>query len=344
MSPVKWAVPYLGLGAQYASQLNSLNDAFERVMASGEFILRSEVELFEREMAKWLGVNHVVGVGSGSDALRLAVLAHGIGEDDAVITVGHTFHATHEAIYHAGAHRSMVKVADDYCMDITELEDSINAWTKAILPVHLNGRMCDMGFIYEFARKHKLAIIEDSAQSLGASFQGRKVWGTACFSSAPMKILSGAGDGGYIATNDWDIANAVQLLRNHCSPDRGETFEGYGFNSRLDNLQAAILNVKRSKLDWFIERRREIAREYENAFCDLQMGLPPAPSDGDHFDVFNSYVIKPKNAPDMLKRLRGAGVEAFSHLSKELVSLPIYPEMPQFQIGIVIEEVRKCCV
>ena len=328
-----WKVPYTGFPLQFEAMEPELVAAFRRVMKEGAFILRSDVQKFESDMAAYLNVRHVIGVNSGTDALYLALRVAGVKEGDEVITVKHTFIATISAIRSVGAKPVFVDVGNDYCMDVDKVQAAVTSRSKAILPVHLNGRMCAMTRITGIAEKNGLLIIEDAAQSLGASIHGRKAgaWGLfGCFSTHPMKILGGAGDGGFISTNDDAMADRLRDMRNH----RGEP---YGFNSRLDNLQAALLNVKLPKLDDMILRRREIAGCYDRAFADIPARKPPAPNGAERFDTFNSYVL----ADGALREyLRDRGIEAFSHLSEETTSLPIYPEMKPEQVAAVISAVR----
>ncbi len=330
---MSWRVPYTGFPVQFAAMEPELVSAFRRVMKEGAFILRNDVQKFEADMAAYLNVRNVIGVNSGTDALYLSLRAAGIKEGDEVITVSHTFIATISAIKSVGATPVFVDVGFDYCMDVDKLQDAITDNTKAIIPVHLNGRMCAMTRISGIAEKNGLVIIEDACQSLGASIHGRKAgaWGLfGCFSTHPMKILGGAGDGGFISTNDDAMADKLRDMRNH----RGEP---YGFNSRLDNLQAALLNEKLPKLDGWIARRREIASAYDRGFSDLPVRKPPAPNGAERFDTFNSYVL----ADGKLRNfLCGRGIEAFSHICKRTTSLPIYPEMLPEQVAAVISEVR----
>jgi dTDP-4-amino-4,6-dideoxygalactose transaminase len=330
---MNWKVAYTDFPQQFERDEAALTDAFKRVMSAGDFILRDEVTKFEESMAKYLGVKHVIGVNSGTDALYLSVKAAGLSYGDEVITVSHTFIATLSAIRNAGAVPVIVDTGDDYCMDVARIDAMVTADTKAILPVHLNGRMCDMESIGEIAERHGLLVIEDACQSLGASISDRKAgsWGLAgCFSTHPMKVLSGCGDGGFVSTNNDVLAEKLREMRNH----KGEPF---GFNSRLDNLQAALLNVKFTHLWDDIQRRREIAFAYDYALSKLPLRLPPAPQ-GDPFDVYNSYVV---GNGHLTKHLREQGIEAFSHLSNDVCSLPIHHSMSSEDIGVVIDAVRS---
>lgn len=328
---MQWKVAYTDLPQQFDRQEKELTEAFWRVMSGGEFILRAEVEKFEDNLSKFLGVKHVIGVNSGTDALYLSVKAAGIGPGDEVITVNHTFIATLSAIKNAGATPVIAEIGDDYCMDAGQIEDLITRKTKAILPVHLNGRMADMAEINAIASKNGLIVIEDACQALGASINDKKSgsWGLAgCFSTHPMKILSGCGDGGFISTNDDFMASKLRFMRNH----KGDP---YGYNSRLDNLQAALLNVKFMDIWGQIVRRREIAEHYDKLLGHLPLKLPPAP-EKEPFDVFNSYVVKNGN---LTKHLRENGIEAFSHISDNVCSLPIHGSMTLDDVKEVVKVV-----
>ena len=363
---MKWKVPFIDLSLQFKNSEQEITEEFKRVMNEGSFILRNDVEKFENNMALYLGVKHVIGVNSGTDALSLSVEVAGIKEGDEVITVAHTFIATIAAIVHRKAKPILVDIKDDFNMDMEEVEKAITSKTKAIIPVHLNGRICDMGKVMELAQKHNLIIIEDACQSLGSLYKGKKAgsFGLAgCFSTHPLKTLSCAGDGGFISTNNDEIAEKIRYLRNHGQKTRGDIFD-FGYNSRLDNLHAALLNIKFKLLDNWIKRRREIASIYSKRLADLPLILPPSPSPQDFFDTYNSYVIRTSYHQELIDFLKLNGIEIFSHFSKplyhnqklnllnyhlplqekickEILSLPIYPELTNEQVEYVIETIHK---
>ena len=309
---MNWKVPYIDLGAQYRALKPQLDEAISRVMASGRYINGEETERFEEAMARYLGVKHVIGVGNGYDALYLALTALNIYELDNVCTDEYTHISTHAAIMNRGAGIQ-----------------SLSRGASACIPVHMNGR-ASFPLAYDPAK-----TIEDACQAIGASYEGTKT-GTfgimGCFSFHPMKVLSCAGDGGAICTDDDKLNERLRDLRNHGNG------KGYGVNSRLDNIQAAILNVKLPYLDSFIQRRREIAARYELELPEL-VKKPPAPSDGPYFDTYSSYVIG--GSPELLAHLRGAGIECFSHIRTDVVSLPIYPEMKDGHIAMVCAAVKS---
>ncbi len=291
---MSWNVPYINLGLQYIEDKQRIDEEFNRVMSNGSFILRDDVDIFEKKMAGILNVKHVIGVNSGTDALYLAVRALKIGVNDEVITVAHTFVATIAAIHHVGGAHTLIDINSDYNIDTSLIENAITEKTKAIMPVHMNGRMCNMDVIMRVAEKYNLVVIEDAAQALGAKYKesySGSIGDIGCFSLHPMKILSCPGDGGFITTNSDILNNKLRLLRNHGQKTKTELSE-YGYSSRLDNLHAAIVNIKLDRLVDKIDRRRIIARIYNDKLSKLPIRLPNAPEDvNTYYDVYNSYVI-----------------------------------------------------
>jgi len=365
---MNYKVPFVNYPLQYHNLEKEIDAAIKDVLKRGDLILRSDVEEFEKNIASFLGVRYAVGVNSCTDAMILSLKAAGIGQGDEVITVSHTFFATIEVIHHCGAAPILIDVREDFLMDMEKVESAITSKTKAILPVHLNGRCCEMDKLMEIARKHNLIVIEDAAQALGAEFKGKKAgsFGLAgCFSFYPAKLLGAAGDGGIVATNNQDLAEKIRLLRNHGQKTKTE-IACYGFNSRLDNLQAAILNVKFKHFSKWIKRRRAIAQIYERGLCGIfQFKTPPAPdSDSRFFDVYQNYVVRARKRDrlrDFLKKKgvetlvkdpipnhwqKGLGLSRFrlpltERLAKEIISLPMYPELTNSQIRYVISCVKK---
>lgn len=366
MKNTNWKVPYINLSAQFLNLEEALACEFKRVMSSGSFILRDDVKKFETNMASYLDVRNVIGVNSGTDALYLATEAIDLGPGDEVITVAHSFVATVAAITRTGAEPIFVDIDENFNMDVDKVEKKITKKTRAIIPVHLNGRCCRMDKIESLAQKYGLEIIEDAAQALGSSYLGKKAGSfglIGCFSTHPMKTLSCAGDGGFISTNNDDLAEKFRILRDHGQKVKGE-FLRFGYNSRLDNLQATILNVKFAHLENYIARRRAIAGFYNKALELLPLKLPNAPSTGDFFDTYNSYVIRSSERDNLAEHLKSKGIETFVHIAKplykheglklsdahlpkneqicsEILSLPIYPEMSERQVKYVADSVRK---
>ena len=306
-------VPYINYPRHYETMRAGAMAAVDRVLARGDLMLRADLRDFEEHLAAFVGARHAIGVGNCSDALRLALLAAGVGPGDEVITVAHTFVATAAAIHHTGAAPLLVDVGADHLMDPAAVEQAIGPRTKAILPVHLNGRLCDMEPLSALAERHRLILIEDAAQGLGASF-GRKKGGTfglaGCFSFYPAKILGAFGDGGAVVTNDGAFAEKIRALRNGGRLPNGDLI-GWGWNSRLDNLQAAILDLKLKLLPGWIERRREIAARYQAPLAGLPgLVLPPGPAAaGNRFDVFQNYEIETDDRDGLAAHLATSGIE-----------------------------------
>lgn len=360
-------VPYIDLPKQYKAIEKDLISVVKSVFSSGSFILRNDVKLFEENMAKYLGCGYVVGLNSGTDALFLALYAQGFKTGDEVITVSHTFVGTIAVIKHCRLKPVLVDIDQDFNMDAKRLEKAVGEKTRAILPVHLNGRLCNMDKIKDIADRHNLILIEDACQALGATYKQKKSgsFGIGCFSLHPLKNLGGAGDGGFLATDDENLAQKVRLLRNHGQKTKEEIVT-FGFNSRLDNLQAAILNIKLKYLPRWIERRRKVAQIYNDGLANLaDLKLPPAPlENGDFYDVYNSYCVCTKERDKLVRYLNDSGIEVLVHwpkpchlqkqlslnnfhlpqterISQTILSLPIYPEIKDTQIDYVIETIRR---
>lgn len=364
-------VPFVDLTVQNDRYGKEMLSAVEKCFVGGDFILREDLDLFEKNIAEHLGMKYAVGLNSGQDALFLALKALNIGEGDDVITVGFTCVATLASIALCGAKPILVDVRDDFNMDVTKIENAITAKTKAIMPVHLNGRVCDMGKIMAIAKTHDLLVVEDAAQAMNAKFKDQLA-GTFgiinCFSLYPMKVLGGAGDGGFVTTNDEQLAKKIICYRDLGQDRETGDVIAYGYNSRLDNMQAAILNVKIKYLADFIERRREIAKMYYEGLSDIQeVKLPPnIDDDKSYFDVYQNYVIRAENRDELVAYLSENGVETLiswylskplhyhkalelSHFklpnteqyAKECISLPQNTEINEDQIQYVIDMVKK---
>lgn len=364
-----YKVPFVDYPKQYRSMEKEIDAAIKEVLLNGDFILREQLRQFENNIASLVGVKYAVGLNSGTDALYLSLLAAGVGHGDEVITVAHTFLATVGAIVNCGAKPVLVDVKPDFNMSVDDVEAAITPQTKAIIPVHLNGRPCDMEKLMEIAARHNLMVIEDAAQALGAMFDGKKAGSfglTGCFSFYPAKVLGTAGDGGLAATNDREMAEKIRALRDNGRVMGKDEVVGYGFNSRLDTLHAAILDVKLRRLPEWIERRREIAGVYHQGLSDIsQLQLPPQPQvDDRYFDVFQNYVIRTRRRDELVNHLQGSGIEiliswpipmnhqkalGLSHfklpeteaISREVLSLSMYPELNDEQVEYVIQTVRN---
>ncbi len=366
--PSKWKAPFVGLQRQYQDLREEILASVDRIYSEASFILRDDVDKFENTFAAFVGTNHAIGVNSGSDALLLSMEALGFGSGDEIITVAHTCLPTVNAIVKCGATPILVDIGDDFNMDTQKLEASITPRTKAIVPVHQNGRMCDMKVIMEIAERRGLAIIEDSAQGLGARFGDRpsgSIGAVGCFSLHPIKVLGVGGDGGVITTNDPTLDGKLRALRNVSGLKECEGAPTYGYNSRLDTLHAAVALVKIRHLTQWLESFRRLAARYHEAFADIpDLHRPPPPEDGSRYDVFTSYVIRTTRRDELMVRMEADGIEVFalwptplhlkpslklSHfqlpqterISNEVLSLPIYPQLGEDEQDLVIESVQK---
>ncbi len=361
-------VALMDLVAQYRSIQEEIHVAIQEVLESGTFILGPKVAAFEAAMAAYLGVQYAVGVASGTDALILTLRAYGVGPGDEVIIPAYTFFATAEAVSQVGATPVFVDIDPmTYCMDVAQLEATITPRTKAIVPVHLYGYPADMGPILELANQHGLKVIEDNAQALGAEYHGHKTGSmgdAGCLSFFPSKNLGGYGDGGMVVTNDLGVAETVRKLRTHGWRKKYYP-ELLGYNSRLDELQAAILLVKLRHLDNWNERRREIAERYRVLLADNEIGLPCEEADVKH--VYHLYMIRVKERKAVQQHLKSLGiasgiyyplplhqVEPYQHFryapgafdeseraAQETLAIPVYPEMAEDQINAVASAVRE---
>jgi len=360
-------VPFVAYGLQYKNLKTEIDSAMQDVLARGDLIMRQDNDEFEKKLAEFIGTKYAIGLNSGTDALFLSLLALGIKKGDEVITISHTFVASIAVIAQAGATPVLIEVGEDFEMDASKIEEAITEKTKAIIPVHYNGRMADMDKIIEIAKKHNLYVIEDAAQGLGSSLNNRKagsIGNVGCFSFYPAKILGCFGDGGALTTNDEKIMEKIRLLRDHGQKTKIELV-CFGWNSRLDNLQAAILNIKMKYLPGWLGRRREIAKVYNNGLADVkQIKTPFGFESENRYDVFQNYVLRAEKRDELYSFLKEKGVETLikdpvanhlqkglnlSHfdlpftelLAKEVISLPMYPELTDDQAKYVIGCVKE---
>ena len=251
-------IPYVNLKKQWLEERDELLPIIDQVLESAQFVGGDELDKFEDNIAKLCGVKYACGLNSGTDALMLALALSGIGTGDEVITPPNSFIASTAAIIHIGATPVFVDVLPDQNIDSSKIEAAITPKTKAIMPVHLTGRMCDMDPIIDIAKRYDLKVIEDSAQSVGSKYKGKlsgSMGDIGCFSTHPLKNLNACGDGGFLTTNDIDIYNKSRTYRNHGMADRN-IVNHFGVVSRMDNLQATILNYRLEKLDDITKKRR----------------------------------------------------------------------------------------
>lgn len=359
-------IPIIDLKAQYESIKKEIDEAIQGVVSSGGFILGKEVEMLESEIAAYTGARFAVGVNSGTDALLLALKACGIGPGDEVITTAFSFFATAEVIALLGAKPVFIDIdPEDFNIDVRQIEAGITAQSKAIIPVHLYGQPAEMDRIMAIAAKHKLKVIEDCAQALGAEYHGKRVGSIGdigCISFFPTKNLGAYGDGGMIVTRDEQTYQLINKLHLHGEKEKYR-HELVGYNSRLDTIQAAIVRAKLKYLDRWNARRREIAEIYSARLTGV---IIPAVKDNCR-PVFNQYTIRTEKRDDLQKYLKanlvGSAVhypipmhlqEAFSGLSyksgdfpvaekisTQVLSLPVYPELSSAQIECVVAAVNK---
>jgi dTDP-4-amino-4,6-dideoxygalactose transaminase len=306
-------VPYVNMAAQWAEERDALLPIVERVLAEGHWVGGAAVAEFEAAAARLCGVAHAVALNSGTDALVLGMAALGIGPGDEVVTPPNSFIASTAAIVQLGARPVFVDVRDDQNIDPERIEDAITARTKAIMPVHLSGRVADMAPIMEIARRHGLWVVEDAAQSVGSRYDDRMSGSfgqVGCFSTHPLKNLNACGDGGFLTTDDEEIAEAVRALRNHGLVTR-ESVARFGQVSRMDSLQAAILSFRLGRLDDTIRRRRANAALYRER---LDPELVFMPEDrGQEFNTYHTFVIQVDRRDELQAFLQAQGVGTAIH-------------------------------
>jgi len=357
---------FLDLAALHAPLASEMEVAYKRVMSAGHFILGQELEAFENEFAAYCGTRHCIGTGNGLDALTLALIAAGIGPGDEVIVPAQTFIATWLAVSHAGATPVPVDIAPaSHNIDPELLEAAITPRTRAIIPVHLFGRPADMAAINATARRHGLFVLEDAAQAHGAGFQGKRAGNlgdAAAFSFYPGKNLGALGDGGAVTTDDDALAERLRGLRNYGSPRKYHHPE-IGFNSRLDELQAAFLRVKLPRLEAWNARRQGIAGQYDAVLRGLPLGLPLA-ADSDSQPVWHQYVITtpqrdllqaqlaeqgmatmvhyplPPHRQPAYRELAGRSFPVADALAAQCLSLPICPTLPDADVERIGAAIR----
>ena len=306
-------VPYVNMAAQWAEERDALLPIIERVLAEGHWVGGAPVAEFEAGAARLCGVAHAIALNSGTDALVLGMAALGIGPGDEVVTPPNSFIASTAAIVQLGARPVFVDVRDDQNIDPERIEDAITARTKAIMPVHLSGRIADMAPIMEIARRHGLWVVEDAAQSVGSRYDDRMSGSfgqVGCFSTHPLKNLNACGDGGFLTSDDEAIAEAVRALRNHGLVTR-ESVARFGQVSRMDSLQAAILSFRLGRLDETIRRRRANAALYRER---LDPELVFMPDDREReFNTYHTFVIQVDRRDELQAFLQDRGVGTAIH-------------------------------
>ncbi len=321
------SVPYVDLAAQYREEREELLPLIDQVLSKGNYIGGEPVDTFEAGMAAFLGVRHAIGLNSGTDALVLGMLALGIGVGDEVITPPNSFVASTSAIVHVGATPVFVDVLPDQNIDPELIEAAITPRTKAIMPVHLTGRVAAMTDIMRIAEKHGLSVIEDAAQAIGSKYDGKlagAIGTIGCFSTHPLKNLNACGDGGILTTDRDDVARAVRLLRNHGLVDRN-TVTRAGFVSRMDTLQATILGYRLGRLPEITARRRANAAVYME-HLDLNRVFVP-PEQNREFNTYHTFVIQTDRRDELQAYLLDRGVGTAIHYPIPIHRQPAFAAM-----------------
>ena len=359
-------IPFLDLKAQYRSIKQEIDHAVLSVLDSAQFVLGPEVAAFEEEFAAFSGARHGVAVNTGTSALHLALLAAGVGPGDEVITVPFTFVATVAAIRYTGAHPVFVDVDPrSFTMDPAALAAAITPRTKVVMPVHLYGQAADMDPIVAVARRHGLTVIEDACQAHAAEYKGRRVGSLGdlgCFSFYPGKNLGAYGEGGIVLTNDAEHARTMRMQRDW-GQERRYHHTLQGFNYRMEGLQGAVLRVKLRHLSRWTDLRRERAAMYNQLLADSGVTPPPEMPDARH--VYHIYAVRSQDRDGLQQQLLDRGVHTGLHYpipvhlqpahadlgyrpgqfpeselaAREVLSLPLYPEMPLADVGAVAEAI-----
>lgn len=361
-------IPLVDLVAQYNSIKPEIDAAMQEVVSLGKFILGAQEKAFEEEAAQYLGVKYAIGVASGTDALVIALRAAGIGAGDEVITPAYSFFASAGAVLTVQARPVFVDIdPESYLIDVSQIEKRITDKTRAILPVHLYGQPADMDEIQAIARKYHLLIVEDNAQAFGAEYKGKKtgsIGDLGCLSFFPTKTLGAYGDGGMVTTNDESFADKVRMLRTHGW--RKKYFpELLGYNSRLDEIQAAILRVKLKYVDAWIARRQEIAGCYSKGLTKTEAITPVQAPDRKH--IYYQYILRVPKRDELLAALKAEGIASEVYFpqplhfappcrdlapndgslvesekaSQQTLAIPLFPEMTAEQMDFVLRTVNK---
>lgn len=361
-------VPFIDLKREYTKISEEITQAIQRILKSGWFILGEEIERFEEEFTNYIGAKYGISVNSGSDALFLALKVLEIGEGDEVITVSHTFISTVDAIVRNEAKPVFIDIEPEaYCIDVAKIEEKITDRTKAILPVHLYGHPANMDEIVKISQKYHLPIIEDACQAHGTEYKGKKVGGIGnigCFSFYPTKNMGAYGDAGMIITNNEELADKLKMMRNYGSSKK-YYHEFVGANSRLDEIQAAVLRVKLKYLDEWNEKRRRIAKLYNQLLDDSTIVTPVERKYAKH--VYYLYVVRCKERDKLQKYLLNKGMQTMIHYPipvhmqnaylklgykvnlpvtqktcTEILSLPIHPWLNKKEVLLISGEIKKC--
>lgn len=356
----------------YQQRKFEIDEAIQKCLSEGQLTLREDVWNLENSIAQYVGTKYAVGVNSGTDALFLSLLALGIGPGDEVITVSNTFIATIQAIVHTGATPILVDVKENELMDMDLVEQLITNKTRAIIPVQYTGAMCDMERLLEIAFKHAIWVVDDACQALGATYKGKKAGSFGvlnCFSFNTAKLLGGLCDGGMVTTDNYELREKIALLRNHwnihqLSVDRNDYPQPsemhWAWKSRLSNVNAAFLNVKFKTISYILERRQEIALQYNKAFKDLPLGLPHEQEGR----IWQEYHLKVQNREAFANFLKDKGIETLTRdvvpnhkmrgldlekwdlpiteqLAKEVIRLPLHEHLSDGEVEYIMKTVKE---
>lgn len=362
-------VKLVDLVSQYHEIKDEIDTAIRSVVESGQFVLGPANSEMEKSLASYNGVKYALGCNSGTDALQLAMMARGYKPGDEIISTPMTFVATIEVMVLLGLQPVFVDVnPETYCIDPNLIEAKITDKTKAIIPVHLYGQSSDMDPIMDIAGRHNIDVIEDCAQAIGATYKGRKTctFGTAgCISFFPAKNLGAYGDAGAVLTNDEELAERIKMVRVHGAPSKYE-HTVLGINSRLDSIQAAVINVKLNYIDKWNELRRQHAARYTELMSNIPGIIFPAIAK-ENTHVFHQYTLQVENRTGLQTHLREQGVGTGIHypiplhlqpafgsldykegdfpisesIAQKVISLPMYPELPVAHQEYVAEQVRN---
>ncbi len=361
-------IPLVDIQTQYQNLSQEINEKVFYVIKRGDFILGEEVKLFEEDFAKYCQTKYALGMSSGTDALKLSLLAGGVKEGDEVITAANTFVATVDAISQTGAKPVLIDInPDNYNLDLNQLEKAVTKKTKAIIPVHLYGQPVDMDKVKEIAQANNLLVVEDACQAHGAEYKGKRTGSLgdiATFSFYPGKNLGAFGDGGAITTNNEEFAEKIRMLR-HYGQKKKYFHEIKGFNNRLDTIQAAVLRVKLKHLDEWNKARGNWAQKYTELLKETSLITPKIESWADH--VFHLYVVRSQKRDELINFLKekeiGAGIhypvpihfqEAYKDLghkkgdfpmtekaANEIISLPMFPELTEEKINYIVKAIKE---
>mgnify|MGYP001207413035 CR=1 FL=1 len=322
-------IPFVNLSKQFKTEKKHIIPILEKELASGNYINGSIIESLETKIEKYLKIKHCVCLNSGTDALVMALFALGIKKDDEVITVSNSFIASVSSIVHIGAKPIFVDIDESLNIDTSKIESKITSKTKAIMPVHLSGKICKMDKIISIARKYNIKVIEDSAQSFGSKYKNRfsgTIGDIGCFSAHPLKNFNAMGDAGFIVTKYSNLARQIKMLRNHGLETRNNS-KFFGYVSRMDNIQASILNYRIKNLDKIILKRRKIATTYFKLLKSVkQIDLPY--EDNDNYNTYHTFVIRCKNRESLIKYLNKKGIETKIHYP-----IPIHKQTASIVFG-----------